>query len=89
MTNTRNDFNLYHEFGQASPTVRKMRDYTRDWLNILPTLVAKVTSFAVISYQRYLILITSISAQSLIANSEDISTDSIINGSDYLAISET
>ncbi|GFQ81496.1 hypothetical protein TNCT_54611 [Trichonephila clavata] len=34
-------------------------------------------------------LITVINAQSLVVHSEDISTDFIINRSDYLAISET
>ncbi|GFQ86732.1 uncharacterized protein TNCT_365501 [Trichonephila clavata] len=39
--------------------------------------------------QRCLILITVINAQTLVAHSEDISFDSIINRSDYLEISET
>ncbi|GFR33030.1 hypothetical protein TNCT_261511 [Trichonephila clavata] len=47
------------------------------------------TSAAGIPDQRWLLLITTINAQSLIAHSEDISTDSIINRPDYLAISDT
>ncbi|GFU18987.1 hypothetical protein TNCV_2347641 [Trichonephila clavipes] len=53
-------------------------------------LVAKVKKFCNrVPDQLCLILITAINAQSWIALSEDISTDSIINRFDYLAISET
>lgn len=89
--NARNDFKFYHGFGQASPTVREIRDeYQRLAQHPLPTLVAQVKKFCdYVPDQRCLILITAINAQSLVAHSEDISTDSIINRSDYLAISET
>ncbi|GFR01381.1 hypothetical protein TNCT_596151 [Trichonephila clavata] len=55
----------------------------------LPTLVAKVEKFCdSVPDQRCLILITAIYAQSLVAHSEDISTDFIIIRSDCLTISE-
>ncbi|GFW87246.1 hypothetical protein TNCV_5125981 [Trichonephila clavipes] len=90
MTNTRNDFKFYHGFGQASPTVKEVRDeYQRLAPHPLPTLVSKVKKLCdSVPDQRCLILITTINAQSLVTHSEDISSDSIINRSDYSAISE-
>ncbi|GFU87878.1 uncharacterized protein TNCV_964341 [Trichonephila clavipes] len=42
MTNTRNDFQFYHGFGQTSPTAREVRDdFQRLAQHPLSTLVAK------------------------------------------------
>ncbi|GFR24915.1 hypothetical protein TNCT_263241 [Trichonephila clavata] len=91
MTNTRKDSKFYYGFGQVSPSVREIRDvYQRLAQHSLPTLVARVKTFCnSVPDQRCFILITAINAQSLVAHLEDISTDYIINRSDYLAISET
>ncbi|GFX39885.1 hypothetical protein TNCV_2646481 [Trichonephila clavipes] len=77
----RYDFKFYPRFGQASPTVREVRDgYQRLCQHPLPTLDAKVKKFCdSVPDQCCLILITTINAQSLVAHSEDISTDSFIN----------
>ncbi|GFQ96850.1 hypothetical protein TNCT_161251 [Trichonephila clavata] len=91
MTNTQDDFKFHRGFGQASTRVGELRDYQSLAKHQLPILVAKVKKKFCDSVpdQRCLILITAINAQSLVAHSEDISTDSIIHRSDYLAISET
>ncbi|GFX31547.1 hypothetical protein TNCV_687951 [Trichonephila clavipes] len=76
---------------QASSTVREVRDeHQRLTQYPFPTLVVKVKIFCdSVPDQRCFILITVINAQSFVMHSEDISTDSIINRSDYLAINET
>ncbi|GFY25943.1 hypothetical protein TNCV_1916931 [Trichonephila clavipes] len=81
-----------HCGGQVSPIFRDGQDeYQRLAQQPLLTLVAKVIKFCdSLPDQRYLTLITTvINGKSFAARSKDISTDSIINRSDYLAINET
>ncbi|GFS71557.1 hypothetical protein TNCV_5052351 [Trichonephila clavipes] len=70
-------FQVLSRIGQASPTVREVRDeYQRLSQHPLPKLVAKVKKLCdSVPDQRGLILITAINAQSLVAHSEDISTE--------------
>ncbi|GFS49072.1 hypothetical protein TNCV_2409531 [Trichonephila clavipes] len=91
MINIQNDFKFYYGFGQASPTVREVRDERQRLAqHPFPTLVAKVQKFCdSVPDQCCLLLISAINAKSLVAHSEDISTDSTLNRSDDLAISET
>ncbi|GFR00822.1 hypothetical protein TNCT_560431 [Trichonephila clavata] len=59
---------------------------TRDW----PKTSCQIKKFCdSVPYQCCLMHIKAINTQNLVLHSEDISTDSIINLSDYLAISET
>ncbi|GFW76714.1 ATP-dependent DNA helicase [Trichonephila clavipes] len=67
MTNTRNDFKFYNRFGQASPTVRDVRDGCQRLVlypsPTLKTLVAKVKKFCDSVPDQRLILITAINAE--------------------------
>ena len=85
--NTRDDLKFYHGFGQASLTVREIRnEYQRLAQHTLPTLVVKVIKFCksvpdLLFHIMLCIIFFSLLPlmQTLGPHSEDISIDTIMN----------
>lgn len=91
LINRASDFTFYHKFGSDSPTVKDIRDeYCRLSQHQLTTLTTAVQDFKSTNMEGIRSAIAcTINAQSLYAHKSDIESDTVLQDSDILIVTET